>query len=170
MASTLLILRHGIAEDAGPATGYEDAPRALTVDGAARMRLAAAGMASLDLGVEAVVASPLTRCRQTGEIVAETLGLRLEQDARLAPGMDIAGVEDLLLERPDTQTLMICGHQPDLSLLVAELTAGGSVEFRKGSLAVLGIEAAGRGGGRLLALYPPFALRALGTPARDWRF
>ncbi len=167
MASTLLILRHGIAEDAGPATDYEDAPRALTPEGAARMTRAAAGIASLDLGVEVVVASPLTRCRQTGEIVADALGLALEQDSRLAPGMDIDGVEDLLIEHPDTQTLMICGHQPDLSLLVAELTAGGSVEFRKGSLAVLEIEAPRRGGGRLLALYPPFALRELGAPGRD---
>jgi len=167
MASTLLILRHGIAEDPGPATGYEDATRALTPEGAARMALAAAGIASLDLGVEAVVASPLTRCRQTGEIVADALGLALEQDSRLAPGMDIDGVEGLLIEHPDTQTLMICGHQPDLSRLVAELTAGGSVEFRKGSLAVLGIEAPRRGGGRLLALYPPFALRELGAPGRD---
>lgn len=165
MASTLLILRHGIAEDAGPSTGYEDEPRALTPDGAARMRLAAAGMATLDLGVEAVVASPLVRCRQTGEIVADTLGLPLHQDARLSPGMDIDGIEELLLEHPDTETLMICGHQPDLSLLVAELTAGGSVEFRKGSLAVLGIDAPRRGGGRLLALYPPAALRGLAAIA-----
>ncbi len=51
---------------------------------------------------------------------------------RLAPGMDIDGVEDLLIEHPDAETMLLCGHQPDLSLLVAALTAGGSVEFRKG--------------------------------------
>ena len=165
MASTLLLLRHGIAEDAGPATGYEDAPRALTDDGVARMRLAAAGIASLALGIQEIVSSPLVRCRQTGEIVAAALGLGLDRDERLRPGMDIDGVEDLLLERPDTQTVLLCGHQPDLSLLVAALTAGGAVEFRKGSLAVLEIEAPRRGGGRLRALYPPSALRILGMAA-----
>lgn len=163
MASTLLLLRHGIAEDAGPATGYEDAPRALTQEGIARMRLAAAGVRALDLSVDAVISSPLVRCRQTGEIVAEALGLEPAQDPRLAPGMDIDGVEDLLIEHPGAQTVLLCGHQPDLSLLVAALTAGGSVEFRKGSLAVLGLDAPRRGGGRLRALYPPASLRELGT-------
>jgi phosphohistidine phosphatase len=161
MASTLLLMRHGVAEDAGPETGYDDEPRALTADGMARMRIAAAGVAALDLGVDAIVSSPLVRCRQTGEIVAAALGLPLTQDARLRPGMDIDGVEDLLIERPDAQTVLLCGHQPDLSLLVAALTAGGSVEFRKGSLAVLAIEAMRHGGGRLRALYPPASLRAL---------
>lgn len=165
MASTLLLMRHGIAEDAGPATGYEDAPRALTEDGIVRMRLAAAGVATLDLGIDAVVSSPLVRCRQTGEIVAAALGLAADQDPRLAPGMDIDAVEELLIERPDAQAVLLCGHQPDLSLLVAALTAGGSVEFRKGSLAVLGIEAPRRGGGRLRALYPPASLRWLGAAA-----
>jgi phosphohistidine phosphatase len=165
MTSTLLLLRHGIAEDAGPAIGYDDELRALTEEGAARMRAAAAGMAALDLGVDTIVSSPLVRCRQTGEIVAAALGLGLAQDARLAPGMDIDGVEDLLIERPDARTVLLCGHQPDLSHLVAALTAGGSVEFRKGSLAVLTIEALRRGGGRLRALYPPASLRGLAAPA-----
>ena len=165
MASTLLLLRHGIAEDAGPATGYEDEPRALTEEGAYRIRYAAAGIAALDLRIDTIVASPLVRCRQTAEIVAAALGLPLHQDARLRPGMEIDGVEDLLLEHPDAGTVLLCGHQPDLSLLVAALTAGGSVEFRKGSLAVLGLDAARRGGGRLRALYPPAALRGLGAAA-----
>lgn len=165
MAPTLLLLRHGIAEDAGPATGYEDAPRALTEDGIVRMRLAAAGVAALGLGIDTIVSSPLVRCRQTAEIVATALGLPVSLDARLAPGMDIDGVEDLLLEHPDAQAALLCGHQPDLSRLVAALTAGGAVEFRKGSLAVLGIEAPRRGGGRLRALYPPAALRELGAAA-----
>jgi phosphohistidine phosphatase len=111
-----------------------------------------------------VVSSPLVRCRQTGEIVAAALGLPLQQDGRLAPGMGIDGVEDLLIERPDAEAVLLCGHQPDLSLLVAALTAGGAVEFRKGSLAVLALEAPRRGGGRLRALYPPASLRELGAP------
>lgn len=165
MASTLLLLRHGIAEDAGPATGYEDAPRALTEDGIVRMRLAAAGVAALGLGVDTILSSPLVRCRQTAEIVAAALGLPVSLDARLAPGMDLDGVEDLLIEHPDAKAALLCGHQPDLSRLVAALTAGGAVEFRKGSLAVLGTEAPRRGGGRLRALYPPAALRELGAAA-----
>jgi hypothetical protein len=46
--------------------------------------------------------------------------------------------------------------------VVAELTGGGAVEFRKGSLAVLDLSAPRPGGARLRALYPPAALRLLG--------
>ena len=57
---------------------------------------------------------------------------------------------------------MVCGHEPDLSQIVAELTGGGVVDFNKGSLAMLDVESPRPGRGRLRALYPPAALRLLG--------
>jgi phosphohistidine phosphatase SixA len=60
--------------------------------------------------------------------------------------------------------VLVCGHQPDLSVVVAELTGGGLVEFKKGALAVLDVDAPRPGGGRLRALYPPATLRLLGSP------
>ncbi len=156
----LLLLRHGVAEDAGPATGFQDEPRALTADGTAKMQLAARGVARLNLGVEAVVSSPLVRCVQTATIVAEALGLPVVQDARMAPGADLDAVADLLTEHPDAGTVLLCGHQPDMSSLVAELT-GGMAAFRKGTLAVMEMERPRPHGAHLAALYPPAALRAL---------
>ena len=149
-----------------PRPATSDAPRALTEDGIVRMRLAAAGVATLDLGIDAVVSSPLVRCRQTGEIVAGRPGAGAGRGSASAPrAWTSTTSRTLLIEHPDAQAVLLCGHQPDLSLLVAALTAGGSVEFRKGSLAVLGIEAPRRGGGRLRALYPPASLRWLGAAA-----
>jgi phosphohistidine phosphatase SixA len=158
----LLLLRHGVAQDAGPETGWSDEPRALTPDGRARMERAARGMAALGVRADAIVTSPLTRCRQTAEIVAAAIGGAPRDDARLRPGADLDAVADLLLEHPDAGAVLLCGHQPDLSDLVGDLTGGGRAEFRKGTLAVLDLEAARPRGGRLRALYPPSALRALG--------
>lgn len=157
----LLLIRHGIAENAGPATGHRDAPRALTPDGAARMREAARGIAALGLSADAVLTSPLARCRQTAEIVCEQLGGAARDDQRLAPGMNLELLADVLLEHPDATSVLVCGHQPDLSEVVADLTGGGAVEFRKGSLAVLDVGEARPRGGRLRALYPPAALRTV---------
>ena len=158
----LLLLRHGVAQDAGPETGWRDEPRALTPEGRARMERAARGMAALGVRADAIVTSPLVRCRQTAEIAAAAIGGTPLEDPRLRPGAGLDDVADLLLEHPDAEAVLLCGHQPDLSDLVDELTGGGRVEFRKGALAVLDLEAPRPRGGRLRALYPPSALRALG--------
>jgi phosphohistidine phosphatase len=158
----LLLLRHGIAEDAGPATGHRDGPRALTPEGAERMREAARGMRALGLAPDLVLTSPLVRCRQTAEIVCGVLGGTPVEDPRLKPGMGLGDLEDALLEHPGADAPLVCGHEPDLSEVVAELTAGGIVELKKGSLAVLDVDSPRAGRGRLRALYPPAALRALG--------
>lgn len=157
----LLLLRHGIAEDAGPDTGWRDEPRALTPEGIARMERAAHGIVALGIDVDLILTSPLVRCRQTAAIVAGPLGVQPHEDPRLSPGTTLDLVEDVILEHPDAGTVVICGHQPDLSILVADLTGGGRVEFRKGSLAVLDLDAPRPGRGRLRALYPPSVLRAL---------
>lgn len=159
----LLLLRHGIAQDAGPDTGWRDEPRALTARGIARMQEEARGMAALGVRADAILTSPLVRCRQTAEIVAAAIGGGVREDARLRPGADLDLVEDILLEHPDAGSVLLCGHQPDLSQLVAALTGGGSAEFRKGSLAILEVASPRPAGGRLRALYPPAVLRALGA-------
>lgn len=157
----LHLLRHGVAEDAGPATGGRDEPRALTERGIAQMHAAARGMAALGLELDAVLTSPLTRCVQTAQIVCDHLGGTPHPDQRLRPGLDLDGLDDVLLEHPDAGAVLVCGHQPDLSILVAELTGGAGLHFRKGALAVLDVEARRPRGGRLRAFYEPRLLRAL---------
>ena len=46
---------------------------------------------------------------------------------------------DIVAERPGLDELMLCGHQPDLSLLVGDLVGGAFVEFKKGALADLDV-------------------------------
>ncbi len=119
-------------------------------------------MRALGIAPGLVLTSPLVRCRQTAEIICEALGGTPVEDPRLRPGMRLDDLEDALLERADADVPMVCGHEPDLSQIVAELTGGGVVDFKKGSLAVLDVESPRAGRGRLRALYPPAALRLLG--------
>ena len=160
----LLLLRHGIAEDAGPGTGFRDEPRELTPEGRAKMEQQARGMAALGISAAVLLTSPLARCRQTAEIVGAALGLEPVEDDRLRPGMELDDLEEALLRHPGAGPVLVCGHEPDLSEAVAELTDGGEVELRKGSLAVLEVSAVRPGAGRLRALYPPGALRMLTRP------
>lgn len=128
----ICLLRHGIAEELGPGTDYRDAPRRLTPRGAERMRREAHGMRRLGIAPDVVLHSPLVRCTQTAEIVAGVLDVPLRRLGSLAPGARADAVLDAVAEYPDAGTLMFCGHQPDMSLVTAELTGGAMVDYKKG--------------------------------------
>jgi phosphohistidine phosphatase len=158
----LMLMRHGIAEDAGPDTGYRDEPRALTAEGRALMERAAQGLRTLGIETSLVLCSPLARCRETAEIVGAAVGVDPVEDARLRPGMELDDLAEALMRHAGADPVLVCGHNPDLPHAVAALTGGGSVAFRKGTLAILDDDPVAPRGGRLRALYPPAALRAIG--------
>jgi phosphohistidine phosphatase len=158
----LALLRHGVAEDAGPSTEWQDEPRQLTDVGRRRMRDAAAGIVRLGLTFDVVLTSPLARCVQTAEIVSAALGRAAVPDDRLRPGLDVHTLIDLLLERPEAESVLVCGHQPDLTLVTSDLVSGGVMEFKKGSLAVIELDEPRARAGVLMALYPPSTLRRIG--------
>ena len=85
-------MRHGIAADFGEGGILKDEDRPLTPEGRARMKQAAAGLKELDLKFNVILTSPLLRCRQTAEAVAEVLDLqhRVKIMDSLAPGRAFA--------------------------------------------------------------------------------
>ena len=128
------------------------------------MRAAAAGMAALGIGADVAPdqpADPLPPDRRASS--ASGSASSPSRPAACAPGMDLDELDDALLRYAGAAAVMVCGHEPDLSEAVADLTGGGLVEFRKGSLALLDVAAVRPAGGRLRALYPPSALRRLGA-------
>jgi phosphohistidine phosphatase len=119
----LYVMRHGPAEEAA-ASGV-DADRALTPAGRDRVRsvakeLAAAGEAPLH-----IVTSPLVRAVQTAEIVAVTTNLSerggtVEVRREVAPGGDNVKLAYRLAVE-GAERVMLVGHEPDLSGLLATL-------------------------------------------------
>jgi phosphohistidine phosphatase len=157
------LLRHGVAEDAGPGTGWQDEPRALTGDGREKMIRAAAGIAALSLDFDALLTSPLVRCLQTAEIVGDALELPPRSQELARPGMTSATLIAMLMSHPGASSVLVCGHQPDLSHVASDLVGGGDMEFKKGALAVIELEGLRPNGGCLRALYPPAVLRRLAS-------
>jgi phosphohistidine phosphatase len=140
----LYFVRHGLATWAS--WPGEDAERPLTPDGARLVSAAGAGLArrlsSENILPERVLHSPLTRARQTAEILAEKLALdgRLREHRLLSPGFDLMAFKTVIREQAAGQTLVLVGHNPDFNDVVTRLT-GHNVRFREGTVACLKLEA-----------------------------
>lgn len=132
----IYFLRHGKAMARASWTG-EDGLRPLTPEGEAAMRREAQALKRLGLAPDVIVTSPLTRARQTAEIVAEALGLsdHLEEDGRLAHGFDVRALGKIAAAHPEAEQLMVVGHEPEFSAAVAAVIGGGQVVMKKGGIA-----------------------------------
>jgi phosphohistidine phosphatase len=132
----LYILRHGIAEDGRP--GGRDADRALTSEGKRKVREVLKLAAQAGVSPGAILTSPYVRAVQTAEIAAEVLGHRdnlLRTDA-LIPGSDPRPVWDEIRAHRSAGSLLVTGHEPLLSRVVAHLLGAPSllVDMKKGAL------------------------------------
>ncbi len=131
------VVRHGEAEEQRP--GRPDAERELTREGRAEFEGVAAGIASLGIGLEKILTSPLIRARQTAEILAEALkGPKPVEIEALAPGGSFEAVFRAL--RDPAQSVALVGHEPALGALVSLATTGVATDgmpLKKGGVACL---------------------------------
>ena len=126
--------------------------------------MAGLALARLGVGFEAVLYSPKVRAHQTAELAAELWDepdrARLSVLPALAGGFDGADAMQEMAIVGDEGRLLLVGHEPDLSNIVAELS-GGRIDLKKGGLAVVRLEG---GRGELAALMRPRELALIGDP------
>ena len=133
MASTLWLLRHGDAEAHG---SREDFERRLTARGERQARAAGLALARLGVRLEHVFTSPRVRSLDTAKLACAALGLDPIVHAPLAGGFDQRDAAELIAATSSGGALLLVGHEPDLSQLVAALT-GGHVDLKKGGIAAV---------------------------------
>jgi phosphohistidine phosphatase len=169
MARQLWLLRHAEAEPHGT---REDSERRLTERGEQQAGAAGVALGRLGASFDAVLFSPKVRARQTAELAAqawpEEQRERLAGHEPLASGFDAAQALDAMAGLDGEGSLLLVGHEPDLSRVIGELT-GASVDLKKGGLAAVRLEGS-RGEllvlmrPRELALIAEGALRVVGVP------
>ena len=156
----LLVIRHAVAHD--PAPDRDDAARALTDAGKAKLRRAIRGLRALDVHLDRVLTSPWRRAAQTARLLAP-----------IAAGEPIATA--LLTQKPNAEllaligghndTTAVVGHEPWLGELAAWLAFGDCKHgdaLRLKKSGVIWLEGtAVPGGMQVCALLPPKLLRAL---------
>ncbi len=136
----LYILRHGMATEVGGKI-KRDFDRPLSEEGIESLKISARAMKRLDVKPDLILSSPLVRAKQTAEVVATILDAedRIEICESLGIPCDHTALADRLGNISDRQTLMLVGHDPDMSRLpgwfvgVPELV----LPFKKGSLCCL---------------------------------
>lgn len=166
------LLRHAIAAPRDAARFPDDAIRPLTRDGRRRMQSAARGLRALGLRFDVILSSPLARTQETAQIAARALRPHppVKVLRPLAPGGGAGGVLAALSGLPAGASILLVGHEPDLSrlagALVLEHRDALPIEFKKGALCRIDFEGAARlGAGRLIYHLPPRVLRGLANGA-----
>ena len=156
----LILIRHGIAEDAAP--GQADAERHLTQQGRHRLRDALPGLRRLLAGQSTLViwTSPKSRAAETAEILARGLSNRPVQVVPSLVSGDLTAFLATLAELPEKTSLIAVGHEPTLSLWSQDL-CGTWLPFRKGAAAAIDISSFQPLNGQLLWFMQPRSLRQL---------
>jgi phosphohistidine phosphatase len=151
-AMQVYVVRHAEAEASGGREG--DAGRALTPRGRAQAAEAAAGLRSLGVALDRLLASPLLRAQQTATLLAPALGRPgietvAALDGRAPPEAILAELHACGAE----ERVALVGHMPGLGELVALAAAGvGASGVALGTASVARIDFEGRpraGAGRL---------------------
>jgi len=153
----VFFLRHGLAGERSE-WKRDDAERPLTGEGIEKMKRIAATLAALNLGLDIIISSPLARAKQTAEIVARKLNCPLVEDKRLEPGFNDEQFQQILLDHPGANAIMVVGHEPDFSDTISALIGGGRIVCKKGGLALVEIPDAQSRKGELVWLVPPKVL------------
>lgn len=133
---SLYLVRHGLAAERGDAYPDDDL-RPLTSEGESKFRKAVKGLARLDIGLDAVLTSPLVRARQTANILGDGLSNTprvIETDA-LRPGARFDRLLRTVSECTGCTAVALVGHEPDLSEIAGRLIgASAPVPFNKGAV------------------------------------
>jgi phosphohistidine phosphatase len=150
----LYFVRHGRAEDRAMWNPNQDHLRPLTEDGIDRMRKSAHTFQQLKVSPTVIYSSPMTRAKQTADIMAGTLKCDVVLDDRLV-NFGVSALTELVRKHQQVESLMFVGHEPDFSTVVEMITGGGHVMVKKGSLIRIDLFALRPPRGTLIWNIPP---------------
>ena len=155
---TIYVVRHAWAEDRDETVYPNDDLRPLARKGRKRFRRLARRLTKRGFDVAHIATSPLVRCRQTADILAEyapSEPLIAELDA-LRPDSKLDALIDWTRKQEGHDVAWV-GHAPDVDRLAAALIGNehAAIHFDKGAVAAIdfdGPPAAGQGALRWLAV------------------
>ena len=162
------LLRHGIAAPLGEENHFNDARRALTTEGLAKMREVSLGLKRLGVTFDLVASSPLVRAKQTAEVVVEVLKIKepIQEWDELALDGSIDELMHQLQKHQKRTSPLLVGHQPFMGLVASFLIFGSdkiSLDFKKGGICCIRVnDVPPQFAGELVWMLTPKILRSFG--------
>jgi len=135
----IYFLRHASAGHYSP--GSNDDKRPIDKTGEQQSQDVGRALAELDLKLDVILSSPLTRAMQTATIAAEELGHKdkIVTDDALRPEASYEQFEKLLARYAKKKAIMLVGHNPSMTEFLIQTLAGGDsgefIDFKKGAVA-----------------------------------
>jgi phosphohistidine phosphatase len=155
----LYLLRHAHAGDPGAWDGPDDR-RPLSDKGQRQAERLGRFLVAVGFRPDDIITSPKVRAAQTAEIVAGQLEMKVATDERLGGQLGMAELEGVIHDAGDPERVMVVGHDPDFSDLLALLCGASAVPMRKGALARVDLRRPVEvGSGTLRWLVPPDLLK-----------
>jgi phosphohistidine phosphatase len=154
MAPQLWLLRHG---EAVPHDSKPDEERELTARGERQAIAAGEALARLGVEFDACYTSPKVRSVDTARLACRALNIDPIVHEPLSAGFDRDDGLELLHAHGEDARVLIVGHEPDFSQVVADVT-GARIDLKKGGLAA--VRDTG-GSGELIVLLRPRELESL---------
>ena len=140
----LYIVRHAWAEERNAEAWPDDSQRPLTESGCKRFSRLVKKLVKIGFSPNMIATSPLTRCQQTADLLAERIAGKPEVVAlvALAPCSDLDALTQWSAESiADMEQIAWVGHAPDVGRLASQLIGGESnIRFAKGAVAAIRFE------------------------------
>ena len=132
----VFFVRHGEAGLRSAWTG-NDSERPLTRHGHRQVRLVAKRLVQLGVKPDVILTSPYTRAFETAAIIGQVFGMedKVVVEPALQPGAHLTKLTPLIGAHQDANAVMLVGHEPDFSSLIAALCDGGRVALEKAGVA-----------------------------------
>jgi len=133
----LILLRHG---EAGFSDGV-DFQRQLTPRGKEKLNRLGQTLLEAELEVDFLYCSTATRTRETAEILKKYVPIAQEEYTKEIYDGNMETLMELLEKTPkETQSCMMIGHNPMISVIIAHLTHGDYVGLQPGMMAIIDLE------------------------------
>lgn len=142
----LYLLRHADADPKDEVKYPDDNLRPLVKKGKNKTEKVAKFLKKRKVKVSLILTSPAQRCLEAAKVIRKELKLPKEQlvtlDCLLPQGSNAALI-DTIIEKYTVDSLLVVGHDPNLSLLISHLVTGTpdlTLDLKKGGLCKLNID------------------------------
>lgn len=124
----------------------QDERRPIDKIGERQSRDVGRALAVLEVEVDAIISSPLTRAIQTAELAAKEFGYdsKIVINDAMRPEASYDQFHDLLTQYSKSKAIMVVGHNPSITEFLLHVLTGSEhcacVDFKKGAVAKLEVQ------------------------------